>query len=150
VGQPISMRKIVNVSLALGLTTVLSATLSVDVASASPWSSWYARCKGPVMKTWIADYSSLYRVLGTTNHTAQINAANVLGLLGSRELACANSPDATLNQQITSLTYFQTVAMLDVKSFVAERLSLSTTAAAFRKMYAEETKVLTTLEQDIT
>ena len=143
------MKQIAKISVGLSLVVTLSTVVFAGTASASTWSSWTTRCKPVLANTWVLDYTRLYNALTANNKGASLNAANALGLLSVKELACDNSPDPKLNQQIESLTYLQTVAMLTVKSALAGKSSNVAAGSAVNQMYAKEATLLRTLAKDV-
>ena len=143
------MKRIAKISVGLSLVFALSTASFAGTASATTWSSWITRCKSVLGNTWVSDYTRLYIALSANNKGASLNAANALGLLGVKELACDNSPDPRANQQIERLTYFQTVAMLAVKSALMGKGSYGAAGSALNVMYAKEATLLRALAKDL-
>jgi hypothetical protein len=125
-----------------------SVVITSNNAGASSWSSYLNKCKTVLIDKWAADYTNLSNQLGATNISGAKNAANAFGLLGAQEIGCSNSPDKTLNSQIQSLTYYQTVAMLQIKQLLSGSGSTSAAGNAIQQMSSKWKTMSVTLAKD--
>lgn len=124
----------------------------IPAGASSSWSAYLRVCKPVLTSIWARDYNAITASLSTVNPAAISAAVNVLGRLGAVELnQCTRSPDAALNRDVSSLTYYQTMALTAIKAVAQSNpnVSVATALSLLTQMQNHERTVLARLARDL-
>ena len=135
------------ISLLIGISDI--PFVSSAEASTS-WSAYLRTCVPVLVNQWTADFHSLENALGTRRTTTITNAVSVFEVLDARELSsCTNSPDKTLNGDVTRLTYYQYTALEGVRGVLKGTVSANLGNSKINQMISHEKTVGSRLANDL-